>query len=75
VINDDLAHGALAAALRQRPKSWQLRAEAWDHPLVMIGGSDAGAHLDRMCGAPYPTKFLGDCMRGRQLVRWSAACS
>ena len=34
----------------------------------MIGGSDAGAHLDRMCGAPYPTKFLGDCIRGRQLV-------
>jgi N-acyl-D-aspartate/D-glutamate deacylase len=35
---------------------------------VMIGGSDAGAHLDRMCGAPYPTKFLGDCLRGRRLV-------
>ena len=45
-----------------------MRAEAWDHPLVMIGGSDAGAHLDRMCGAPYPTKFLGDCLRGRKLV-------
>ena len=34
----------------------------------MIGGSDAGAHLDRMCGAPYPTRFLADCLRGRQLV-------
>jgi N-acyl-D-aspartate/D-glutamate deacylase len=21
-----------------------------------------------MCGAPYPTKFLGDCIRGRKLV-------
>ena len=45
-------------------KSWQMRAEAWDHPLVMIGGSDAGAHLDRMCGAPYTTSFLGDTFRG-----------
>jgi N-acyl-D-aspartate/D-glutamate deacylase len=48
--------------------SWQLRAEAWDHPHVLIGGSDAGAHLDRMCGAPYTTAFLGDCQRGRRLV-------
>ena len=48
--------------------SWKMRAEAWNHPLVMIGGSDAGAHLDRMCGAPYPTAFLADCIRGRQLV-------
>jgi N-acyl-D-aspartate/D-glutamate deacylase len=34
----------------------------------MIGGSDAGAHLDRMCGAPYTTSFLADSLRGRQLV-------
>jgi N-acyl-D-aspartate/D-glutamate deacylase len=34
----------------------------------MIGGSDAGAHLDRMCGAPYTTGFLADTLRGRQLV-------
>ena len=34
----------------------------------MIGGSDAGAYLDRMCGAPYTTRFVGDMLRGRQLV-------
>ena len=45
-----------------------MRAEAWRDPNVMIGGSDAGAHLDRMCGAPYTTQFLGDCIRGRQLI-------
>ena len=39
----------------------------------MIGGSDAGAHLDRMCGAPYTTRFLADCLRGRQLVRLESA--
>ncbi len=48
--------------------SWQARAAIWDDPGVMLGGSDAGAHLDRMCGANYPTAFLGDCLRGRQLV-------
>ncbi|MCF1597780.1 N-acyl-D-amino-acid deacylase family protein [Streptomyces muensis] len=50
------------------PASWSLRAETWQHEDVMLGGSDAGAHLDRMCGAPYTTRFLGDCLRGRKLV-------
>ncbi|WP_217206586.1 amidohydrolase family protein [Streptomyces sp. AC550_RSS872] len=50
------------------PASWTLRAETWQHEDVMLGGSDAGAHLDRMCGAPYTTRFLGDCLRGRKLV-------
>jgi N-acyl-D-aspartate/D-glutamate deacylase len=49
-------------------ETWALRRDVWEDPRVMLGGSDAGAHLDRMCGAPYPTKFLGDCLRGRQLV-------
>ncbi len=48
--------------------SWALRREVWEDPRAMLGGSDAGAHLDRMCGAPYPTRFLGDMIRGRQLV-------
>ena len=50
------------------PASWELRRETWSHPDVMLGGSDAGAHLDRMCGAPYTTRFLGDCLRRRRLV-------
>ncbi|MER6309440.1 D-aminoacylase [Streptomyces sp. NPDC001657] len=50
------------------PDSWALRAETWQHEDVLLGGSDAGAHLDRMCGAPYTTRFLGDCLRGRKLV-------
>ncbi|MEI7618489.1 MAG: amidohydrolase family protein [Actinomycetota bacterium] len=49
-------------------ESWRMRAELWNDPRAMIGGSDAGAHLDRMCGAPYPTRFLADCIRGRQLI-------
>ena len=44
-------------------------------PDVLIGGSDAGAHLDRMCGAPYTTQFLADCLRGRRLVSIERASS
>ncbi|KUJ70066.1 aminoacylase [Streptomyces albus subsp. albus] len=50
------------------PDSWELRRRTWEHPDVLLGGSDAGAHLDRMCGAPYTTRFLGDCLRGRRLT-------
>ncbi len=49
-------------------ESWAIRAEVWRDDRALLGGSDAGAHLDRMCGAPYTTAFLGDCLRGRRLV-------
>jgi N-acyl-D-aspartate/D-glutamate deacylase len=53
--------------------SWELRARVWRNPHVLLGGSDAGAHLDRMCGAPYATQFLADCLRGRKLMSLEAA--
>jgi N-acyl-D-aspartate/D-glutamate deacylase len=48
--------------------SWALRQQVWADGRAMLGGSDAGAHLDRMCGSSYTTRFLGDCIRGRKLV-------
>jgi N-acyl-D-aspartate/D-glutamate deacylase len=48
--------------------TWTLRQQVWDNGDVLLGGSDAGAHLDRMCGAPYTTRFVGDMVRGRKLV-------
>nr|WP_249420209.1 amidohydrolase family protein [Rhabdothermincola salaria] len=48
--------------------SWAMRQQLWRDPDVLVGGSDAGAHLDRMCGGPYPARFLADALRGRQLV-------
>ena len=47
---------------------WKLRGEVWERADVMLGGSDAGAHLDRMLGAPYPTRFLADTLHGRRLT-------
>jgi N-acyl-D-aspartate/D-glutamate deacylase len=48
--------------------SWRMRQDVWDDPRVMLGGSDAGAHLDRMCGSSYTTRLLADCLRGRKLT-------
>jgi N-acyl-D-aspartate/D-glutamate deacylase len=48
--------------------SWEMRRQAWLSGCTLLGGSDAGAHLDRMCGAPYTTTFVGDVLRGRKLL-------
>jgi N-acyl-D-aspartate/D-glutamate deacylase len=47
---------------------WEVRRSLWESPDVLLGGSDAGAHLDRTLGSPYPSRFLADVLRGRQLV-------
>jgi N-acyl-D-aspartate/D-glutamate deacylase len=68
VINDELKTILWPIAPDGDPASWALRKTVWEDPRAMVGGSDAGAHLDRMCGAPYTTRFLGDTIRGRKLV-------
>lgn len=67
-INDDLRTILWPGSPDNDADSWELRRQVWDDPRAMIGGSDAGAHLDRMSGAPYTTRFLGDMLRGRKLV-------
>jgi N-acyl-D-aspartate/D-glutamate deacylase len=68
VLNDELRTVLWPGPTDDDAESWRLRAEAWESGYTMIGGSDAGAHLDRMCGAPYTTEWLGDCIRGKQLT-------
>lgn len=50
------------------PDDGGVYADVWQRDDVLLGGSDGGAHLDRMCGAPYVTRFLGDCVRGRRVL-------
>jgi N-acyl-D-aspartate/D-glutamate deacylase len=68
VIADDLRTVLWPTPQDDDDESWRMRAELWADGRAMIGGSDAGAHLDRMCGAPYPTRWLADCLRGRRLT-------
>jgi N-acyl-D-aspartate/D-glutamate deacylase len=47
--------------------SWEARGEVWRDERVVLGGSDAGAHVDIMCHANYPSVVLGELVRRRGL--------
>ena len=68
VVADELRTGLWPTPSDDDPESWKLRVEVWRDERALIGGSDAGAHLDRMCGARYPTVLLGDVVRERKLL-------
>jgi len=51
---------------------WKLRAGAWKDDRTVVGGSDAGAHLDMMCGAVYSTSLLAS-VREHATVPWEQA--
>jgi N-acyl-D-aspartate/D-glutamate deacylase len=68
VLADDLRTVLWPMPTDNNPESWELRRQVWDDDRALLGGSDAGAHLDRMCGAPYTTRFIGDMLNGRKLT-------
>jgi N-acyl-D-aspartate/D-glutamate deacylase len=68
VVADELRTGLTPPAFGDDDETWNARAEAWRDPRTVIGGSDAGAHLDLMCGAVYSTTVLGPAVRDRALV-------
>ena len=72
VLADELRTG-LRPPIGETEQDWVLRAEAWQDPRAIVGGSDAGAHLDTMCGAVYSTSMLGDAVRARGLLSWEQA--
>jgi N-acyl-D-aspartate/D-glutamate deacylase len=72
VVADRLRTG-LRPPIGESEADWELRATVWQDPRTVVGGSDAGAHLDMMCGAIYSTSMLGDGVRARSLLSWEEA--
>jgi N-acyl-D-aspartate/D-glutamate deacylase len=68
VVADELRTGLQTPDFGNDPASWRERAEAFRDPRTIIGGSDAGAHLDMMCGAVYSTTLLGPAVRDHGVV-------
>jgi N-acyl-D-aspartate/D-glutamate deacylase len=68
VIADELRTGLSPRPFGDDDADWRLRAQVWRHRDAVIGGSDAGAHLDMMCGAIYTTSLLGHGVREYRVV-------
>jgi N-acyl-D-aspartate/D-glutamate deacylase len=65
---DELRTVLTPPALEDDDESCRRRAEVWKDPRVVVGGSDAGAHVEMMCGATYTTKMLGQGVRTAGLI-------
>jgi N-acyl-D-aspartate/D-glutamate deacylase len=64
VLADGLRTGLRPSGLGvESADDWKLRAEVWRDRRTVVGGSDAGAHLDMMCGAIYSTALLAHGVR------------
>jgi N-acyl-D-aspartate/D-glutamate deacylase len=69
VMADDLRTGLRPPARVDTEADWDYRTEVWRDPRAVVGGSDAGAHLDMMCGATYTTSLLaGARIHGRPTI-------
>jgi N-acyl-D-aspartate/D-glutamate deacylase len=72
VVADGLRTGLRPQLAPATDEDWRLRAESWRDPRTVVGGSDAGAHLDMMCGAVYSTSLLAS-VREHATVSWEEA--
>ena len=72
VVADRLRTG-FSVPIPESEADWAARAEVWRDPRAVVGGSDAGAHLDTMCGAVYSTSLLGLGVRQRGLLSFEEA--
>ena len=67
VLADELRTRLLTPGRDDDDETWELRARLWQDPRTVVGGSDAGAHLDMMCGGVMTTAMLQQ-VRQRSLM-------
>jgi N-acyl-D-aspartate/D-glutamate deacylase len=67
-LADDLRTSFKPALGGDDDATWRLRAALWRDPRVLIGASDAGAHLDMIDSFLLTTAYLGPCVRERGLL-------
>jgi N-acyl-D-aspartate/D-glutamate deacylase len=67
-ITEDLQTRFMPAPNGTDEESWRMRAQAWRDPRVLIGGSDAGAHLDMIDTFAFSSTVLSEGVRERKIM-------
>jgi N-acyl-D-aspartate/D-glutamate deacylase len=73
VVSDELRTGLSPTMPPISDEVWQARADVWKDDRTVVGASDAGAHLDMMCGATYSSFLVGEAVRDRGLLSMEEA--
>lgn len=72
-LADDLRTLFAPPALGADDESWRQRAETYGDPRVLVGGTDAGAHLTLIDTFILSTELVGPVVRDRKLLGIEAA--
>jgi N-acyl-D-aspartate/D-glutamate deacylase len=67
-LQDDLRTGFYPPVTGDDDQTWAARAALWRDPRLVVGGTDAGAHVDMLHTFVATTRLLGDAVRDRRLV-------
>ena len=73
VLADDLRTGLYPKLQGDDDETWELRRDVWRDERTILGGTDAGAHLDLLATFNATTSMLGNGIRDRNLMPWEEA--
>ncbi len=73
VLNDELQTGLYSPLRGDDDETWELRRDVWRDERTMLGGTDAGAHLDLLATFNATTAMLENACAKRDLVSWEEA--
>jgi len=74
-LADDLRTGLYQPVVGDDEPTWQKRVEVWRDDRTLVGGTDAGAHLDLLATFNATTAMLGRACRELKLLPFEEAIS
>jgi N-acyl-D-aspartate/D-glutamate deacylase len=67
-VEEELRLAFTTKTNKDDPESWRLRASAWKDERCIVGGSDAGAHLDMLNSFAFASEFFHQGVRRHGLL-------
>ncbi|MGI9595088.1 MAG: N-acyl-D-amino-acid deacylase family protein [Acidimicrobiales bacterium] len=72
-LNDELQTGLYGPLRGNDDETWAMRRDVWRDERTMVGGTDAGAHLDLLATFNATTAMLQNACAERDLLSWEEA--